>query len=151
MKKSISILTAICLVLSLSAFSYPGPTDENETVQAFFKTDFANASSVNWTEKDGLYFADFTSDNTQMSAAYDENGTLLGTSRIISPSEVPAGLLKRAEGNFRGGKSASRVVELTFKGQVSYYFTIITDKFAIKCVADADGVITEDSRVKIQK
>lgn len=151
MKKTITILSAIAIFFIASSFTNKGPENTNETVNAVFKTNFAGADEVSWKEIDGFYFVDFTLNGRNMGAAYDADGQQLLTSRLVTRDEVPANLLKRAEGNYRNGRSGTYVLELTYKGETSYYFDIITDRFAIRCMADADGVITEDERMKLQK
>ena len=170
MKKTITILASLALVFSLSSFvtGEPGKpstanrpatsgvpaaiaVSANEDVNEFLKTDFANATSVTWTKKSDLYFADFTLDGRLMGAAFNEDGKLLASSRLITPEEVPGNLVKRAEGNFRKGHSAPRVLEIDQNGEKTYYFNIITDRYIIECHADADGVITEEGRMKLQK
>jgi len=115
------------------------------------ETNFSGADEVSWKQIDNFYCVGFTLNGRVMGAAYDAEGQQLCTSRLITREEVPEKLLKRAEGNYRNGKSGPYVLELTYKGETSYYFDIITDRFAIRCMADADGVITEDERMKLQK
>ena len=151
MKKLMVIFAGIMIFLSASSFTEKDPANENENVTKVFNADFAGATEVTWKEKGSFYFANFTLNDKIMAAAYDENGKLVATSRLIPREEVPAKLLKRAEGNFRNGHSGPYVAELTYEGQTSYFFDIVTDRFVISCNADPDGVITEDSRMKLQK
>ena len=151
MKKTITILSAVILFFTAASFTNKGPENDNEAVNAVFKTNFSGADEVSWKQIDNFYCVGFTLNGRVMGAAYDAEGQQLCTSRLITREEVPEKLLKRAEGNYRNGKSGPYVLELTYKGETSYYFDIITDRFAIRCMADADGVITEDERMKLQK
>ena len=83
MKKVTTILTAIILLLSITAFASEGET-VTAKVKLAFEKDFVKAKDVNWKKTGEFYFASFSMNDALVDAAYNEDGELVGTSRKIS-------------------------------------------------------------------
>ena len=89
MKKLRTVFAAAALLLATSAFATKGPEKVSPLVKAAFEKSFTGALNVNWEKKQDFYFAHFELNSKEVSVAYNENGELLGTSRIIEATQLP--------------------------------------------------------------
>ena len=64
-------------------------TQVNEVSILAFKTDFSNASDVNWTRGDFMDEAAFTINGKEMMAYYDADSKLIGTLSVKTTNDLP--------------------------------------------------------------
>lgn len=142
MKKISIALTAAVLLLTTSAFAI-----ENENVKTSiregFKKDFTKAANVVWEQVSDFYFAEFLVNGKSMSAAYNENGELVGTSQLIASSELPIEIGKAITERFGGYKLSSTANEVNYDGGTSYYLTAENDNQVVKLKCNSVGVTVE--------
>src|SRR5450432_2199909 len=88
MKKLVTILTTAAMLFS--GFAFATDSDKvNARVKRAFLNDFSAASAVSWEKISDFYFATFTVNKTEINAAYNEEGELVGTSRPLESSQLP--------------------------------------------------------------
>ena len=87
MKTLATILTAVVIFISANSFTSADPVSDK--IKVAFAKNFSTASDVQWEKINNNYFAVFTLNNQNASAAYNEEGELLATSRTITLSQMP--------------------------------------------------------------
>lgn len=147
MKKITIVLAAIVMLFTTSAFAYDA-SKLNPVVKAAFAKDFKDASQVVWELNSGFYFADFMVNGKMVSAAYNEDGELLGTSRRVNFDQLPLNVslaLKQKYSDYDLGRDA---LELTYDGQTSYYITAVNSKQTLSLKCSSSGDISVEQRTK---
>ena len=82
MKKIAIIATALILLLSTGSFA--GTADEvTARIKNEFEKNFASATSVEWKKTKGIYVATFKDNGQDLSAAFNDEGELLGASQYV--------------------------------------------------------------------
>lgn len=146
MKKMITMITAAVL-LSASVFAHDG-SNVNTRVKSAFQKDFAEATNVKWESKDDFYFAEFKVGNSSFSAAYNEEGERVATSRSVKLDMLPIAVLQALNSKYEGYKFAKYVTEVNFQNETNYYITIANDKKVLNLKAGANGDLTVESKRK---
>ena len=147
MKKLTTILAAVALIISSSAFASSG-VNVTEKVNTAFQTSFTGASNVSWTKSDQFYFAHFMLNNDEVSVAYNEDGELLGTSHIIDKSALPQAItysLKDQYGDFAVNASVTKI-ELADK--VTYFITLSNKTNSLRVKSSEEGVLAVEKKTK---
>jgi Flp pilus assembly protein TadD len=148
MKKLQTILAALTLLVATSAFAANGPEKVNAAVKKSFTQQFSTASNVNWEKTDDFYFAYFTMNNKEVSAAYNEQGELIGTSKIIAAAELPMAIGVAISQKYNGYTVGKTATEIHFDGQTAYYITVQNEKQTLKLKCLANGDISTESKIK---
>lgn len=148
MKKFKTILAAVTLLVATSAFAAKGPEKVNAAVKKSFTQQFSTASNVNWEKTDDFYFAYFTMNNKEVSAAYNERGELVGTSKIIAVTELPMAISVAIADKYSDYTTAAKATEINFDGQTSYYISVTNQKQTLKLKCLANGDIYTESKTK---
>lgn len=140
MKKFQTILVALTLLVATSAFAASGPEKVNAAVKKSFTQQFTTASNVNWEKADDFYFAYFTMNNKDVSAAYNEQGELIGTSKVVDAAELPMAITVAIAEKYSGYTAGKTATEIHYDGQTSYYITVENEKQTVKlkCLANGD-------------
>jgi len=148
MKKLRTVFAAAALLLASSAFATTGPEKVSPKVKAMFEKNFTQASDVNWEKKDDFYFASFKLNATEISAAYNENGDLVGISRIIETAQLPLNITMAISSKYEGYTVDKTATEVTYDGQTSYYINVQNDKqiLRLKCNSNGDTVINNKTK-----
>ncbi len=147
MKKFKIVLTAIVMLFASSAFAME-PENVSPKVKAAFESDFSKASKISWEKTSDFYFASFTLNNVRIDAAYNEDGELLGTARVISAEQMPLSVSLAIAEKFAGYKVEKTAIELTYEGQTRYYISgeNETQIVKLKCFSNAD--VEVESKIK---
>jgi len=149
MKQIKTTLTAIVMLLASTAFA-KDDTKVTAKVAAAFQQDFSHASGASWKEKSDFYFASFQLNGVSVDAAYNADGELVGTSRKIDIEQVPLAVSMELAKKYNNYSISSKVIELNFEGQTSYYIDAQDNTQTICLKASSNGDISVDSRVKKQ-
>jgi len=147
MKKLMTMITAAVLLLSTSAFA----TESNEVnakVKNAFQKDFSKATAVNWQTKENFYFAEFTVNDNKLSAAYNEDGQLVATSRTIKLDQLPLAVTLALNEKYAGYSFSGNVTEVSYEKQTSYYLVVANEKQRLQIKANANGDISVESKTK---
>lgn len=121
MKKFLFTLTLFCSLFTATALA--NEVKVNPQVMGTFNTTFSNAENVKWALVKNLYQAQFTIDNEQYSAYFDNEGKMLVLARFITPNQLPASLKLSLNNEAQDGV-ISFVFELTDEEGTHYYATI---------------------------
>ncbi len=148
MKKLKTLFAVAAILLATSAFASPDPDKVSEKVKAEFEKNFTGAQQVNWKKNDDFYFAFFKLNESEVTAAYNESGELLGISRNIDLKQLPLNVALAIKANYNGYTVAQNVTELIFEGQTSYYVNIENSKKILRLKCSSDGSIHVDSKTK---
>ncbi|MBC7423500.1 MAG: hypothetical protein H7334_08625 [Ferruginibacter sp.] len=151
MKKLMTVLTALVLLVSASAFATTDSPTVTEKVKVAFEKDFKKASGVSWTKKSEYYFAWFTINNVTVSAAYNEEGELVCTSRDVEMSQLPLNVSLVLSQKYAGYTLPQNATELNYEGETHYYVTISNEKQALKLKFRPNGEVSVDEKIKIKK
>jgi hypothetical protein len=136
------------LLVASSAFATSGPEKVSQQVKAAFEKNFTGAVNVNWEKSESFYFAYFELNAKSVSAAYNENGELVGTSRVITTTQLPLNVslsLTNKYGDYTVDKTAT---ELTFDGQTSYFVTAENSKQIVRLKCTSNGDVTVENKTK---
>ena len=147
MKKVTTILAATILFFTATAFA-TAPEVASTTVKAAFTKDFAKAENATWQKKENVYFVSFMLNEKSVTVAYNENGEIAGTSRIIKKEELPMGVALQIAKNYSGYEIGNAITEVSANGQTSYYFSADSKKQLLNLKADSDGQISVESKMK---
>ena len=139
MKKFKIVLTAIVMLFAGSAFAME-PENVSPKVKAAFESDFSKASKISWEKTSDFYFASFTLNDVKINGAYNEDGELLGTARVISAEQMPLSVSLAIAEKYAGYRVEKTAIELTYEGQTRYYISVENEHqiVKLKCFSNAD-------------
>jgi hypothetical protein len=147
MKKIKTVLTAIVMLLSATAFAME-PENVSPKVKAAFQTNFSSASKVSWEKTSDFYFVTFQLNNSNITAAYNEEGELVGTARRIEAGQLPLNVSLAISEKYAGLEMEKSATELTYEGQTRYYINGESKTHVLKLKCNASGEISVESRIK---
>ena len=135
------------MLLSVSAFALT-PVKVNPAVKAAFTSDFTNAKNVSWKKTGGFYFASFDLNNVTVDAAYTDEGELVGTSRRITPQQMPLSISLAIAKDYEGYQVGKLVNELTFEGVTRYYVQVEneSEQLELRCYTNGDLMVEKRSK-----
>lgn len=165
MKKLTTIVAALALVLSVSAFN-PGPGDEfsnvfklanvkvvsagnvNNSVTRAFKEKYANAENVSWTQAENFYFASFALKENKFSVAYSDAGEFIAVSRKLNMNQIPMAAEESIKEQFKGYLIPASVTEIVLLGETHYYFTVEGKTAYLELKCSPNGNISVEKKIK---
>jgi hypothetical protein len=147
MKKLVTVLTAA--VMLFSTFAFATDSDKvNARVRTAFLNDFSTASAVSWEKTSDFYFASFKLNDVEVNAAYNEEGTLVGTSRSLESTQLPLNISLALAKKYEGYSISKKALELTFEGETRYYITVQNGTQALKLKCSTNGNIEVEKKIK---
>jgi len=151
MKKLTMIFAVLATVAGTSAFANSGekgPDKVSKTIETAFQQGFTGASNVSWETAEDFYFASFNLNGSAVNAAYNEKGELVGMSRKLKLSEIPANISQSLKSEYAGYAISNTVTEVVYDGSTFYYATAqgATKTLKLKCFSD--GLIYVEKKVK---
>ncbi|CAL1521358.1 hypothetical protein [Chitinophaga sp. MM2321] len=124
MKKLIFLMSAALLLSAHTLFAKPYETAVNNKIQHTFSESFSGAKEVKWYTDDNITFtAKFTMVNTRVTAFFNDDGTLLATSRYLQADQLPLNVISRLNKKFPA-TSIYCVVEYAAGENALYYITL---------------------------
>jgi hypothetical protein len=139
------LVTLAVTIITLSSFA--GEVKVSSKVLDAFQTEFAAATDVTWSEGNNFYKAAFLFNGQHVSAFYNMEGELIGTTRYISSLDLPIGLqanLKKSYANYW----ISDLFEVSNSEGISYYITVenADNKIVLKsAIGDANWKVYKKS------
>lgn len=122
-----------------------------EAVKKTFAAQFPNATKVEWgLEKPGEFEAEFKLNKAEMSANFDEKGTLLETESEIKESELPQAVKATLAKDFVGYK-IDEILKAVAKGITSFEMSAEKDKKEFVLEFDSDGKLLKQAEEKEEK
>jgi hypothetical protein len=135
------------LAMSASSFAFAASPVNGKTLETFRST-FANASNVSWTEmkKENLVKASFQMYGRDFTAVFSDAGELLATASYIDRSAMPV-MLSRKINRMFPGYHVNTVIEKTTADETTYVITLDSEKQGL-VVTCTDGDITITKKIK---
>lgn len=132
-----------------SSFAFATDSDKvNARVRSAFLNDFSTASAVSWEKTSDFYFASFKLNDVEVNAAYNEEGTLVGTSRSLESTQLPLNISLALAKKYEGYSISKKALELTFEGETRYYITVQNGAQALKLKCSTNGNIEVEKKIK---
>ena len=147
MKKLATILTATVLLFSSVVFAIDSD-QVNARIKAAFSKDFSAASAVTWEKVSDCYVATFTLNSSELNAAYNEAGELVGTSRKIASAQLPMNVSLALSKKYEGYAVSEKALESTADGITNYYLAVENDRQLLKIKCSIDGNIEVKEKIK---
>lgn len=148
MKKFQTILAAAALLFATSAIAANGPEKVSRAVKTAFEKQFTTVSNVSWQKSSDHYFASFKLNDRDVSVAYNEEGELVGTSRVIDADELPLAISLAVAEKYKNCTVSKTATEVTYDGSVSYCITVENNKQVLSLKCQANGDIDVMSKTK---
>ncbi len=147
MKKVTTILTAIVLLFSATAFAVKGDSVTKQ-VEGAFEKDFIKAQNVSWQKTGDFYFVSFVMNETTVNAAYNDEGQLLGTSRRIALSQAPLSVSMVLSQKYNEYVIPQQVIELACNGETMYQAFVSNEKKVLELRIRPNGEVTIEKKMK---
>ena len=147
MKKLTGILAALVLFVSASSFA-PNEEIVSAKIKSAFEKTFTSSSEVKWNKSNGFYFANFRINEQIFSAAFNEEGELLGATRNIALSQLPLNISLILQSNYPGYSMNESVTEMVTEGQTNYYINAENSKRIVTIKASASGEVTIEKKTR---
>jgi hypothetical protein len=123
MKKNLFSIAYIAGLLSVSVFS--AQAEISQKALQSFRSVFAEAKQVKWTEYPDHYFVSFSQNDMLIKASYDKDGNLLNSTRYYKEQRLPLNILYKIK-NAYPSQTIDMVTEVsTTEGTV--YFVQLKD------------------------
>ncbi len=138
MKKITTIIAALALFFSASAFSIP-ESSVNQVVINAFTQQFSRTGSVVWEKKQDVYFASFSKDETDYAVAFSEEGKLLALTRKLQVKNLPLPVMQSLN-KMSGFNFDLMATEVQMEGD-SFYLVAGQDEkiyLSMKCYSNGD-------------
>lgn len=148
MKKLTTFVAALLLLFSASAFTSSSDTEVSVKIKTEFQKDFTSATDVSWKKTNDLYFATFKINEQALSAAYNEEGELIGATRTITLADLPLSISLEIKSAYEGYTVDNAVTELVNDGQTKYYLTAQNAKWKVDFTATSNGLSIEKKTKK---
>ena len=120
MKKLLVVFTIAASLFTATTFA-KGTTPS--IVSQALQTTFADAKSINWTEVNNLYKAEFVSGEQNLTAYFNTDGKLVASARNLTVVQLPI-LLQADLKNSYGGYTITSPLEVDNESGVTYYVTV---------------------------
>ncbi len=113
------IFLAIAVSVTLFAFAQKSGRPPAGAKTAFTKS-YPGATKVKWEKEDGNYEVSFVLNGAEMSAIYNEKGTLVETETEMKPAELPTSVMTYMKDHYKGitVKGAAKITKAD--GSVNY-------------------------------
>ena len=136
MKKILSLIM-ILGVLSTSAMAFEG---ENPRLVSSLKKNFTGARNISWKDIKGanIVQANFTYEQQQMKAFFDEEGALIASARYVTKEVLPLVVSKTLSSRY-ANYELTDAIEYHSEGDTSYLLTIENGKRRLTLRAYASG------------
>lgn len=149
MKKLATVFAATAMLFSASAFA----GDNNETkatskVEKSFQKDFSQAANISWEKSHNVYIAHFDVNAVSIEAAYNEDGELVATSKVINAADLPLTISLSVSKKYPGYEVAKKGEEITYEGETNYYLNVGNDREVLKLKCSVNGGIIVDKKTK---
>jgi len=113
-------------------------------VLSSFRSSFNNAENVSWSSVKDLYRVDFTLDEQNISAFFDEDGNLIASSRNVTLQQIPMSLKSDLKKNYPDHEVAG-LFEVDKEDGITYYATIRNSKnqLSLESTPAGDWIVTK--------
>ncbi|MEI9807167.1 MAG: hypothetical protein WDO16_04355 [Bacteroidota bacterium] len=141
------LILSLSLLVSLIAGAAVSPSEVNEKILKAFNETFRQAKDVVWHEYDNVYQANFSQDEIQVRAQYDEAGTLLKTMRYYGEKQLLPNIVSKLKKKYTE-REIFGVTEITSPDEVNFLVTLKDDKNWYVVKSDAYGNLEQTEKFK---
>ena len=144
--KKLFVTTLIAISFITTAFA--GETKLSYAILSNFKTQFKNASDINWITNEAYAKATFIENQIKMEAFYSPAGELIGTSKGITLDQLSV----KAKRNFAKKYGEYSVTEaIRFEGieEAAYYIAARNEQETVVVKVSDDNQISIIKRTKL--
>jgi hypothetical protein len=127
--KKLLFTALIAVTMGTSSFA-ASPAKLYSVSETSFKADFKNATNVSWTSGADYAKATFVLNNVRMEAFYNQNGELIGTSKGITPDELPVAAKRDFAKKF-GSYSVKEAIRFEGADEAAYFISAENEKEAV--------------------
>ena len=140
------VVTLMLSIYSLTSYAQRdiNITDVPAAVQDAFKSEFANATDVEWEMQDNQYIVEFEmQDDTDYHALFDASGNMISQKQEIEETSLPTEVVTAIQKDYPDFE-VDDAEKLTKDGET--YYQVELDKFLReeKKVYSADGELRDD-------
>lgn len=135
------------LLTGFAATAAPSPTEISEKVLKAFSETFTSAQDVTWHEYETYAQANFRQDDVQVRAQYDENGTLLKTTRYYGEKQLLPNIVAKLKKRY-AGKEINGITETTSEADVNFVISLKDDKNWYIVQSDVYGNLQQIDKYK---
>ncbi|PSL49590.1 hypothetical protein CLV51_101924 [Chitinophaga niastensis] len=148
MKKLILLMSAALLLSANVLFASAYETSVNNRIKNTFDESFAGAKEVKWyTDDNKTFTAKFTMSNSKVTAFFNDDGTLLATSRYLQVDQLPLNVSSKLTKKYPGN-SVYCVVEYTAGDNTVYFITLENENTWTTVKAERSGNMSTYSHLK---
>ena len=140
----------IIVVAMLGLFGtalFANPTEVNEKVLKIFKTTFAKATDVKWTEFENSYSVSFSMDGIQSKVVYDKEGNMESSMRYYTPDKLPANIYGKLKKKY-DNRTFFGVTESSTDQETTYYVKMYDAKNWYTIKIDSGGSMETYEKLK---
>jgi hypothetical protein len=148
MKKLTGILCALSLLISASSFTASKDDTISAKIKSAFEKTFTSAADANWQKVNEFYTVNFKVNGRYLSAAYNQDGELLGATRNITLSELPLNITLALKDKYADYTIDKSVTEMTVNDETSYYIKAENAKKILTLKANSSGYLSLESKTK---
>jgi hypothetical protein len=135
------------LLTGLTANATPSRPAVNEKILKAFTETFTTAQDVTWHQYDTYSQANFRQDDIQVRAQYDDNGTLIKTTRYYTEKQLLPNIVAKLKKRY-SGKEIGGITEITSDDEVSFLITLKDDKNWYIVKSDVFGNLQQTDKYK---
>jgi uncharacterized membrane protein YkoI len=114
-----------------------------EQVKSTFNSSYAQATDVEWKEKNGSYYAQFELNNTDHYVVYSADGTVEKSGHEIPVSELPQAVRDAISQQY-AGRTIEEAKTVEKDGKTMYKAKLDGDGEDLKVVFNADGTVMQE-------
>jgi hypothetical protein len=141
------IILSVTLLVSIVAGAAVSPSEVNEKVLKAFKETFTSAQNVTWQEYESYYQANFSMDEIQVRAQYDQEGALLRTIRYYGEKQLFPNIVSKLKKRYPS-REVFGVTETTSEQEVTFLVTLKDDKNWYVVKSDIYGNLEQTEKFK---
>ncbi|MEO8403317.1 MAG: hypothetical protein ABI480_01935 [Chitinophagaceae bacterium] len=134
------------LLIGLSANATP-PRDVSAKVLKAFTETFTTAQDVTWHQYDTYSQANFRQDDIQVRAQYDNEGTLIKTTRYYNEKQLMPNIVAKLKKHYPG-KEIGGVTEVSSDDEVTFVINLKDDKNWYIVKSDIYGNLQQTDKYK---
>jgi hypothetical protein len=148
MKKLILLMSAALMLSANVLFASAYETSVNNRIKNTFNESFAGAKEVKWyTDDNKTFTAKFTMSNSKVTAFFNDDGTLLATSRYLGTDQLPLNVTNKLIKKYPG-TNIYCVVEYTAGDNTVYFVTLEDAESWIVVKTERSGNMSTYSHLK---
>ena len=145
------LFIAVLISATFASAAFAGPADVSSTALNNLTYEFKNAKDVVWKVTAIYTYASFTYNGEKMEVCYNNDGDLIGVSRIISNDELPQKANKKIAKEYAGYKTAEAIEFKNAEDETTFYISLLKDASKIILQVETNGDVSIFKPAPLQK